>query len=110
MTAVEQVAPTSSAALKAAAIADVLGSVGHPMRLRLLMLYAEHEKLSPVDAVPSLAEGTTLGTVSYHVRRMSEDGLIRKAGRKQIRGAIKHFYSLTPKGRRIVDALTKLAA
>lgn len=67
----------------------------HPLKLRIIELYAAGDNLTPVDVQKQLDE-PTLGTVSYHVRALVTAGLIELVRTEQRRGALAHFYRATP--------------
>jgi DNA-binding PadR family transcriptional regulator len=53
-------------------------------------------------AVPSI------GVLAYHVRKLAKLGLIEPTREKRVRGAVEHFYRITPAGWRYVRD-TKIA-
>lgn len=82
---------------------EVFEAAKHPTRLRVL-LYAKHcgrKRFSSVEIATDLPDAT-LGTVAYHVRVLKRLKLIKPAGTTMRRGAIEHFYELTPKGEKVV--------
>lgn len=82
------------------ALAAGLGrDLASPTRLRLLGVYFERGRLSPREATDLLGD-VSLGSLSYHVRAMSADGLLKRSGERQVRGAIEHFYRLSALGER----------
>lgn len=76
--------------------ATLAKALSHPDRLRFLAGLEAAGELSP----RAFAErsGVPLGTVSYHVRTLRGAGLVRQSRTAQRRGAIEHFYVLTPLG------------
>jgi DNA-binding transcriptional ArsR family regulator len=58
---------------------DFLAAIGHPVRLRALVLL-EREPGSAGD-LAALA-GLSPGAIAYHVRRLADAGLIEEAGRR----------------------------
>lgn len=68
----------------------------HPMKLRIIELYATGRELTPSDLQRELAE-PKLGNVSYHVRALLDDGLIELVRTEQRRGALAHFYRASSK-------------
>ncbi len=64
-------------------------AISHPLRIRLLAMLDE-EPASPVVLAGKL--GASLGTVSYHVRTLSELGLLELVSTRQRRGATEHIY------------------
>jgi len=76
---------------------DWLAAVGHPIRIEIL-----HWFLTAGTATPSeiaAARALPLGTVSYHVRVLTEKGIVRLAGRTQRRGASVRHYRLVDRER-----------
>jgi DNA-binding transcriptional ArsR family regulator len=65
---------------------------GHPLRLRILTLLEQSQEASPKSLSDALNE--PLGNVSYHVRTLSDVGLIQLVRSAPRRGAVEHFYSL----------------
>jgi DNA-binding transcriptional ArsR family regulator len=64
-------------------------ALAHPMRIRILAMLREGQA-SPVQLAERLDE--TLGSVAYHVRTLSNLGLIDLVDTRQRRGATEHFY------------------
>jgi DNA-binding HxlR family transcriptional regulator len=88
-------------------VAEVLGAVGHPVRVRVIRHFAEDVKLSPSrlhEAMPDVS----LGTLAYHVRQLAGAGLLRRAGRIPRRGAVEHLYLLTSAGVTMAEVLEEL--
>jgi len=77
--------------------------ISHPLRLRIVRALAQsaEEPISPQQLV-SLTGGT-LGTVSYHVRKLEELGVVELAQEVPRRGAIQHFWRLTGEGRKLLS-------
>jgi DNA-binding transcriptional ArsR family regulator len=79
------------------AAADWLAAVGHPLRIEIL-----HHFLTAGTATPSeiaAARALSVGTVSYHVRVLTEKGVVRLVGRTQRRGASVRHYRLIDRER-----------
>jgi DNA-binding HxlR family transcriptional regulator len=88
-------------------LAGALRALGHPVRIQLLAGAEEGVKLSPTRArewVPDVP----LGTLAYHVRCLAVAGLLRRAGQAPRRGAVEHFYLLTPLGARLAAVVEQL--
>lgn len=68
----------------------------HPLKLRIIELYATGAELTPVDVQRELGE-PKLGNVSYHVRALLSDGLIELVRTEPRRGALAHFYRASSK-------------
>lgn len=56
---------------------DFLAAIGHPVRLRALVLF-EREPATASDLAAQA--GLSVGAVGYHVRRLADTGLIAEAG------------------------------
>lgn len=70
----------------------------HPLRLsilRALALLPPNEERSPKELSEFLDE--RLGNVSYHVRILAASGLIKLVRTVPRRGAMEHYYRVTPK-------------
>jgi DNA-binding transcriptional ArsR family regulator len=77
---------------KAAAEArrDHQKAMGHPLRRKLWVLLYERGASSPKEL--SDAVGVRLDLVSHHVKRLAELGCAELVDKRQVRGAIEHFY------------------
>ncbi len=64
----------------------------HPLRLEILRLLGS--RASPTELARKL--GAPLGSVSYHVRVLAELGALKLVDQAPRRGAIEHYYELTP--------------
>jgi DNA-binding MarR family transcriptional regulator len=75
----------------------LLEAAMHPLQLRILEYGAADpdRRFSPSD----LAEewGERLGNVSYHVRVLHQQKLLKEAGTKPVRGALQHYYKIGAK-------------
>jgi DNA-binding transcriptional ArsR family regulator len=72
-------------------LATAFNGLGHPVRLRALVLL-EFEA-SPTDLAEVL--DVPLGLVSYHVRMLRDYGLVAVTRTEHKRGAVKHYYERT---------------
>jgi DNA-binding MarR family transcriptional regulator len=85
-----------------AATAQLFAAVGHPIRLEVLdAIELAASPLSPKQIADRT--GHKLPNVAYHVRILVDDGLIRQTRTRPVRGAVEHFYTLTPRGRRALE-------
>ena len=73
-------------------------ALAHPLRVQILTVL-EERVASPSDLAEELE--APLGNVSYHVRTLSELGLLKLVRRRTRRGAVEHYYRAT--GRATVD-------
>jgi DNA-binding transcriptional ArsR family regulator len=84
-------------------LANGLQGLGHPMRIRALVLM-EHTELSPSDI--AIVLGNPIGVVSYHVRMLRDYGLVEEVRTEARRGALAHFYRRTELADRLIAKLT----
>jgi DNA-binding transcriptional ArsR family regulator len=108
MTEADERSSLDLALLDEAAIEAIRCAIGHPLRLLTLRLIASFGTISPrgiVDACEELGSPQALGTASYHVRILREAKLIKQRREVQRRGAIEHFYRLTPLGEKTLERL-----
>ena len=78
--------------------------LAHPLRRSILYYLADeatgNKPTSPNELSKALDERLT--NASYHVRQLAEKGLIDLADTTPRRGALEHYYQLTPLGRMAV--------
>lgn len=80
----------------------------NPTRLRVMLFLLEGAR-SPKQL--NLALGRTpkqLGKTAYHVRCLADEGFIREVRAVPVRGAVQHFYVLTPHGERALAIAAEL--
>ncbi len=68
----------------------IVKALAHPIRARLLTILDGREA-SPNQLSKEIEE--PLGTVSYHVRKLHDMGLLRLVAEKRQRGAVEHYYT-----------------
>lgn len=68
---------------------QLVKALSHPLRTECLTILSDR-MASPREIAESLDED--LSNVSYHVRVLSELGLIELVGEEPVRGAVAHFY------------------
>lgn len=73
-------------------LANGLQGIGHPLRIRALVLL-DRSELTPSDIADVL--GKPLGVVAYHVRMLRDYGLVEEVRIEPRRGALAHFYRRT---------------
>lgn len=84
----------------------LLDALHHPLRRALLHRYVTAEEpTSPKYLAQSMRQ--PLSSVSYHVRALAELGALEIAEEEQRRGAVEHFYEVTPL---VTDTVWALAA
>lgn len=88
-------------------ITKLFTSLSHPLRLKIVLHLSDNGPQAPVDMARPL--DVTLGTVAYHVRELEKMGMIELKEESRVRGAVKHTYKLTTKGRRTVKLLKEWA-
>jgi DNA-binding transcriptional ArsR family regulator len=66
--------------------------VGHPLRAKIWTVLAE-EVASPNELSRRFRE--EIANVSYHVKVLRENDVIELVNRRQVRGAVEHFYRAT---------------
>ncbi len=69
-------------------------ALAHPLRVAI-MTALEDRTASPSELEAELP--ASLGTVSYHVRKLARLGLIELVGEARRRGAVEHYYRATPR-------------
>jgi DNA-binding transcriptional ArsR family regulator len=67
-------------------------ALAHPLRVQILGVL-EERVASPSDLADEL--GAPLGNVSYHVRTLTDLGLLKLVRRRTRRGAVEHYYRAT---------------
>jgi DNA-binding transcriptional ArsR family regulator len=67
-------------------------ALAHPLRVQILTAL-EERVASPSDLAEEL--DAPLGNVSYHVRTLTELGLLKLVRRRTRRGAVEHYYQAT---------------
>jgi hypothetical protein len=73
----------------------LLDALHHPLRRALLHRYVvAEEPTSPKYLANSMRQ--SLSSVSYHVRELAKLGALEIAEEEQRRGAVEHFYVVTP--------------
>lgn len=85
---------------------NLLRSLNHPIRWKIVGQLAGGDPLSPVMISRAIEE--PIGNVSYHMRMLLDNRHVQLADTRQRRGAIEHFYTLTPEVRAQVETLRGL--
>src|SRR5437764_14749096 len=80
-------------------IAASFRALAHPTRLRILDALRDGGPLSPSQLVQRVEPSIALGTIAHHTRELTVLGLLRPAGTRAVRGALEHFYKMSPHGR-----------
>lgn len=69
-------------------------ALAHPTRVRILRFLKDAEVASPNTMATEFR--VSLGSVSYHVRRLHKLGFLKLVKQVPRRGATEHFYRLAP--------------
>ena len=83
--------------------------LAHPTRLQILAALDRDGALSPTQLASRIRPKISLGTVAHHTRELRTLGLIDPAGTEPVRGALQHFYRLSPHGRSLLELVERLA-
>jgi DNA-binding transcriptional ArsR family regulator len=97
---------TSRGSFGRPAQAQLVKGLNHPLRVECLTLLAERVA-SPRELAEALDED--LSNVSYHVRVLSELGLIDLVREEPVRGAVAHFYKAAERPLHSTDEWEKLS-
>lgn len=68
--------------------------INHPIRNAAVFHVARTGQASPNDIANAL--GIPLNLMAYHVRILREANVLKLNGKRQVRGAIEHFYIVSP--------------
>ena len=72
---------------------DLISAIDHPLRRQILrLMHSSNDPLSPTQIEGKVALGNKLSNVSYHVTVLARYHVIALVGRRQVRGALEHFY------------------
>lgn len=85
-------------------------AMGHPLRLdclRRIGASTAARGLSPRELAD--ITGQPLGNVSYHVRTLADHKVIKLVKKIPRRGAIEHYYAVSPRGEKVLEYLKRLA-
>jgi DNA-binding transcriptional ArsR family regulator len=85
-------------------------ALAHPTRLRILDALRGGNPQSPSQVGRQIEPKLALGTVSHHMRELMLAGLVEPAGTRAVRGALEHFYELSPEGRQMLKLVDRVAA
>jgi DNA-binding transcriptional ArsR family regulator len=89
-------------------VASAFRGLAHPTRLRILDALRVEEVLSPTQLLGRIEPSPGLANIAYHTRELAGLGLLRPAGRRPARGALEHFYRLSPSGRDLIELVDLL--
>jgi DNA-binding transcriptional ArsR family regulator len=91
-------------------VASSFRGLAHPTRLRILAALQADAVLSPTQLLTRITTDTGLANVAYHTRELTSLGLLSPAGQRPARGALEHFYRLSPQGRALIELAEHAAA
>jgi DNA-binding transcriptional ArsR family regulator len=89
-------------------LAESFRGLGHPTRLQILEALRGGDALSPSQLVLIVEPRVALGSVAHHTRELRAIGLIKPAGTGVVRGALQHFYRLSPRGRQMLEVVDRM--
>lgn len=99
--------PTDQRTLES--IAARFRGLAHPTRLQILAHLRAEGPLSPAQLVRRVESKIALGSIAHHTRELHALGLISPAGTEPVRGALQHFYRLSPKGQELLELVDRVA-
>jgi DNA-binding transcriptional ArsR family regulator len=91
-------------------VAASFRGVAHPTRLRIVEELREGDALSPTQLHRRLEPKVGLGNIAHHARELKDLGLLAPAGTRPVRGAVEHFYRLSPHGIEMLELVDRVAA
>jgi hypothetical protein len=91
---------------KVEAAATVGAILRHAVRIRFLDFVGERKSASP--AMFAVDRGLPVSTVGYRARRLEEAGCIAITETRPVRGAVEHFFRLTPLGQSVLGLVADL--
>jgi DNA-binding transcriptional ArsR family regulator len=91
-------------------VASSFQALAHASRLQILEALRHEPQLSPSQLVVRIGPEAQLANVAYHTRALASAGLLRPAGRRPVRGALEHFYKLSPDGHELIELVDRLSA
>jgi DNA-binding transcriptional ArsR family regulator len=92
-------------------VAASFRGLAHPTRLRIIEALRGGDAMSPTQLCAALGEPKLrLGNVAHHARTLRDAGLIAPAGSRPVRGAVEHFYRLSPHGIEALELIDRMAA
>lgn len=83
-------------------------ALAHVTRLHILVALRSQEQLSPTQLTAELGDGIALANVAHHTRVLARLGLLAPAGTRPVRGAIEHFYRITPQGMSLLELVGRV--
>jgi predicted RNA-binding Zn ribbon-like protein len=65
--------------------------------------------LSPRRLAERVTPPVPLANVAHHVRELAARGMVEGAGTRPVRGALEHFYTLSPRGQALMEFVDRMA-
>jgi len=90
-------------------VAALFRGLGHATRLQILEALRHTDTLSPKELAQLVEPTLSLGTISHHTRELVSVGLLMRARARPVRGALQHFYRLSPRGRELMELADQVA-
>ena len=90
-------------------LAATFGGLAHPIRLSILAALRDGEPMSPKQLCACVSPSTSLPNLAHHTRGLAAVGALDPAGTRYVRGAVEHFYRLSPWGRVMVELADSLS-
>src|SRR3954454_11928397 len=84
-------------------VAAAFRALGHPTRLRILEALNGQDAMSPSQLMDRISGSVGLANIAYHTRELAALGLLTPAGSRPARGALEHFYRLSPHGQKLIE-------
>jgi DNA-binding transcriptional ArsR family regulator len=91
-------------------IAESFRGLAHPTRLQILSVLRAGGQMSPAQMVHEITPRMALGSIAHHTRELRALGLITPAGTEPVRGALQHFYRLSPVGEQFMQFVDQVAS
>jgi DNA-binding transcriptional ArsR family regulator len=89
-------------------IAGSFRALSHPTRLLILGALRDGARLSPKELTTLLEGRPGLPLVAHHTRELARLGLLKRAGTRQVRGCVEHFYRISPYGQRMMGLVDEM--
>jgi hypothetical protein len=71
----------------------LIGFLVHPTKVLIIeaMIWIERP-MSPAELDKTFGNAVNLSMVSYHVKSLTQLGILERVGKRQVRGAMESFY------------------
>jgi DNA-binding transcriptional ArsR family regulator len=91
-------------------VAAAFGALAHPTRLQILQELRDGGALSPRQLTDRLTPPVGLANLAHHTRELASRGVLKPAGTRPARGAVEHFYRLSPHGHELIEFVDRVMA